>query len=597
MAKRSLQDNAATSKPLLKLEGEYIGSSKCQTCHPKKYDSWQLTYHSKMTQAPTQASILGEFDGAVINLGNATIKPFRREDRYFFEIRKDNDTRVAEVALAVGARRYQQYFESSPAESGTLLERLPLLWHVQSKKWLPLVAVFLGPDQDNIDAHRSTWNDNCILCHNTGPRPEAVSLQTNGSHRGFRSTVSELGIACESCHGPGKTHSEKMPQGEEKLVGGNLLDAPSIVNPENLDKARAVSVCGQCHGQRLPKTTAASLEWKSKGPSFKSGQLLSDHAEIVEMNTAPTGKDVSEIALRFWQDGTPRLTAYEYQGITSSRCFQKSEMTCGSCHAMHNGDVLGQMASGMRSNAACSQCHEGMRADVAAHTKHKADGIGSQCVSCHMPKIVYGVLSLHRSHRIEIPNATRDEENNRPNACTLCHLNRSAEWASSASARLWGRSTRDGMILDANGSAKLEASVRSILSGDAAQRAVYAAAMGQRDVSVDPRDKAILRLALVVSLADPYPTIRWLAQQSLDALEREYQTPLGTALSSYDHLAPQEVRTKVVRDMLSVLSTISPSAFNIPPKHPLMDNVGALNMLEITRMLSLQTSRAISIGE
>jgi predicted CXXCH cytochrome family protein len=62
-------------------------------------------------------------------------------------------------------------------------------------------------------------------------------------------------------------------------------------------------------------------------------------------------------AARFWEDGSPRLTAYEYQGLTRSKCYRAGKpghrITCTSCHEMHGGDPRGQLTEKMKTNAAC----------------------------------------------------------------------------------------------------------------------------------------------------------------------------------------------------------------------------------------------------
>ena len=66
------------------------------------------------------------------------------------------------------------------------------------------------------------------------------------------------------------------------------------------------------------------------------------------------------------------------------------------------------------------------RPRVAAHAHHDPAGEGARCVGCHMPRIVYGVLDVHRSHRIEIPKvppaSARCWLRAAPDACTLCHV-------------------------------------------------------------------------------------------------------------------------------------------------------------------------------
>ncbi|HEX4353084.1 MAG TPA: hypothetical protein VHZ95_09225, partial [Polyangiales bacterium] len=60
-----------------------------------------------------------------------------------------------------------------------------------------------------------------------------------------------------------------------------------------------------------------------------------------------------------------------------------------------------------------------------------------RCIDCHMPAIVYGVMASHPSHRIELPEPARDAHNERPDACTLCHSDRTRAWAIEQRASLW----------------------------------------------------------------------------------------------------------------------------------------------------------------
>jgi predicted CXXCH cytochrome family protein len=443
-----------------------------------------------MTQRPSAATVLGHFDGATVAQGKDSARPFRDGERFLMELQVGGVARTAEVELLVGSRRYQQYFERRTLRDGASFFRLPILWHVELHRWLPVDSVFLGPDADGLGGHAAEWNTNCILCHNTGPRPgllgadEPARLQEGNR---FDSHVAELGIACESCHGPGERHvatARSVAKGE----------AHAVVHPDELDKERAVAVCGQCHGARLPEPPRRAREWFTTGPTFRPGEKLVDHVKPIERGTPVRGGgDPEAFALRFWGDGTPRLTAYEYQGVVASQCYTKGELTCTSCHAMHDGDPKGQLRPDLVGNQLCTQCHEDIGKDVAAHTRHAVDGAGSSCLACHMPKVVFGVADIHRSHRIDNPDPARDGEAGRPHACTLCHVDKSLPWAADAMRRWWGERYRapqqrfDGAPLD------LADAAANLFAGDAAARAVAAVALGEPTATFAPDHAVAVR--------------------------------------------------------------------------------------------------------
>ena len=76
-------------------------------------------------------------------------------------------------------------------------------------------------------------------------------------------------------------------------------------------------------------------------------------------------------------------------------------VTCFSCHDPHGSDNVAMLRE--KGNALCLGCHGpnspiGPFADsIQAHTHHKLDSTGSQCVSCHMPLIeeTLGSVKVH----------------------------------------------------------------------------------------------------------------------------------------------------------------------------------------------------------
>src|SRR6185369_16144097 len=117
--------------PRIHRDGGFVGSSACATCHPEHHASWSRTFHRTMTQLPGPDTVLGRFDGRAVAYEGRSARPLVDDGRYVIEVPVEGSrARRAEVALAVGSRRYQQYFERVGSGVESALVRLPILWHV-----------------------------------------------------------------------------------------------------------------------------------------------------------------------------------------------------------------------------------------------------------------------------------------------------------------------------------------------------------------------------------------------------------------------------------------------------------------------------------
>lgn len=599
---------------------DYVGSASCTSCHDDRHDSWYRTFHRTMTQQAGPSSIQGRFDGRNLDFQGIRVRPMQLDGRYYFDyqdLETGRQLNRIEIHRTVGSNRYQQYLTRID-DDGTYV-RLHYLWHNGDQRWVHMNAAFLGADDRPYDQNVAIWNQSCIFCHNTGIEPRILNdqeLRTRAragepvnmtTEPRFASVVAELGISCESCHGPGAEHVARAksfwPRQVLRLAPG--LDQ-SIVNPVRHQDGRGSQICAQCHAQRVPSDPNRILEWMHDGPSYRPGNDLHAHVTPVTRDLRAPIEGLEDLFVnRFWADGTPRLTAYEYQGMTMSAGHADSDLSCMDCHTMHTGDPRGQMTDRQRSNAPCLRCHTDYQGDKALteHTLHPAASDASNCYSCHMPEIVYGVMDIHRSHRIESPNAQRDAASGRPNACLNCHLDQSPGWAAEQLESGWNNATSGG-IERLDGLSPQLAEVAAMLAGDPVQKAVTAYRIGQTDHVGEGLDRAWAVPFLLQAMRDHYPSSRRFARASLIAIlegwpDREQAEALIEPIRRFDFTAPIDARSALLDEADAAWRGFDrnawppvPSASGLTPEYTLPPN-----LIAELRRLGARQDKQINIGE
>jgi formate-dependent nitrite reductase cytochrome c552 subunit len=64
------------------------------------------------------------------------------------------------------------------------------------------------------------------------------------------------------------------------------------------------------------------------------------------------------------------------------------------------------------------------------HTHHARGSAGSDCVACHMPAIEQTIADVNvRSHTFRFVTPAESERFKIPNACILCHQDKTNAWA------------------------------------------------------------------------------------------------------------------------------------------------------------------------
>jgi hypothetical protein len=516
-------------------DGGYVTSNACRACHPTEYATWHRSYHRSMTQVASASAVRAPFAGETL----------RSDDGKSYHLRRDGDELWADIS-GVGARRITMMTGSHhmqafwlPGDRGNAQIEFPFTYVFDDRRWVPRRDVFLVGREYAKDP--SMWNRICIECHVTRGQPR-LDARTDVP----ASAAAELGIACEACHGPAAQHvaANASPFRRVALHDGDGVDG-TIVNPARLPPARASEVCGQCHGIGCPPES-----WLQSGIHFRPGQPLAEAKQILRQATLDKSACARQIAAdasfapsRYWSDGMVRVSGREYNALVESPCHQHGAMTCLSCHSMHASDPDGwQLAQDRDGNAACTQCHSAIGDNVAAHTHHAAGSTGSTCYNCHMPHTTYGLLRAMRSHQVSVPRVQDTLATGRPNACNLCHLDRTLGWTAAALERWW-KLPPPSLTTEQR---TVAASVLDVARGEAGVRALTAWSMGW---SVARKTSGAEWMApyLIELLDDEYSAVRYIAYHSLRGIS-------GFEDFEYDYVGTEEARWAAQREALARLS-------------------------------------------
>lgn len=497
---------------------EYVGSDACVACHPAEHASWSATYHRTMTQRAGPTTVRGEFDGRALVGVDGEYRVLRRGEEFWVRMVDPADKRVRaehgmsltyaprvdrRVVMITGSHHMQVYWVAAP--EGRALHAFPFAWLIAEARWVPVESTLLRPPEGDVVY---TWNEVCIACHAVAGKP--------GVAEDLRDTrVAELGIACEACHGPGEAHIARQQSPLRRYAQhlGGAAD-PSIVQPGRLAPPASAELCGRCHSVSLFHDEAA---WRRDGDGYRAGGDLSATQRLVRHPLRAADERLDELltrdpdflAGRMWSDGAVRVTGREYSGLVESACFAGGGMSCLSCHQMHGAPPDDQLAAGMDGDAACVGCHAGAAADGHGHHAPEAAG----CMDCHMPHTTYGLLGAMRSHTIDSPNLEVTLTTGRPDACSLCHIDRPLGWTGEWMARWYGRARPE---LDA-WQAEVSAAALWALRGDAGQRALAAWHLGFGPaVAVGGGDWQ--RVILAELVMDPYAAVRHVAARALRRL-------------------------------------------------------------------------------
>jgi hypothetical protein len=610
-------ERAISDRPIQIAEDGYASSGACQACHPGQYAAWHASYHRTMTQLVAPETVVADFDGVRVDavdgrpmfLAHRGRELWAEFDQPDWDGKGSAPPRISRrVVMTTGSHQQQIFWYSTGHDR--VLGQLPAIRLVPDRQWIPRRSATMHPPGLSMFSESGSWNGVCVQCHTTEGRPEFNTPY--GSEPLFSQKVDtravEFGISCEACHGPGEAHvrANVSPLRRYTLHLTGRADQ-TIVQPLRLNPRRSSGVCGQCHSLWEFYDQAGERQANAGGLPYRPGDDLSKTrfiAQPTENMDAPTMKalladDPGFVSSIFWSDGMVRATGREYNGLLDSPCYKNSKedartLSCFSCHTMHqtaddtrplNEWATGQVAPRAEDNGACLQCHQALGRDVPAHTRHRADSSGSSCYNCHMPFTTYGLLKTIRSHQISSPTVQATVQTGRPNACNLCHLDKTLAWSGEHLHQWYGTPVPD---LSGDDRA-IAASLVTLLKGDAGQRAIISQAMGWAPAQ-QASGTSWMPPYLALLLNDPYDAVRYITGRSLRSLP-------GYEDLAYDFVASPDARLVTRRQVLERWRDLRPSQGRRSDPQLLFTPEGAFVGGVIDRLIGERDNRRVFYRE
>lgn len=465
----------------------YAGSASCQQCHPSEYNSWATSHHALAERPIDLANDQRAFDPSRSLKHASQTSKFQTENGKYEIITLGFHTNPApyQVERVIGIDPVRQFLTAAPGGRWQVHE---LSYDPNANDWFDVYG-----DEDrrpgewgHWTGRGMNWNSRCAECHNTRLRKHYGPATDS-----YRTTMAEVGVGCEACHGPLKAHVEWR-----KAHPTGAVKDPTI---PGFTPAQKMDTCGSCHARQDNLTG-----------EFQPGDSFFDHYAL----------QILDSAQRWYPDGQVHDEDYEFTSFLSSK-MHESGVTCLDCHNPHSAK---RRLSG---NDLCMRCHNGsfVKAPIinpSDHTHHQLAGKGGQCVGCHMPVTVYMQRQERHDHGFTIPDPFLTKELNIPNSCNRCHADKSPDWSLEKTDKWYGgkmqRHTRERaqwIATAQNGTDSAREQMLALLSNKSESpywRAVAAALLWRW------ADNSQATAALRTSLTDPNPLVREQAARSLAEL-------------------------------------------------------------------------------
>ena len=361
---------------ILAQEKTYVRSDTCKMCHLEHYDSWKMTLHSRMTQDAQKNR-----DVIIVPIDEKTIREDLAKLGDKLKVPADQIwiPKIEEIKYTIGSQWKQRYIVEKEGD----LYIAPIQFNADTHRWV---------NYHEHDYMKRPWLLKCGGCHATG-----VDLE--------KKALSELGVACEACHGKGSWHAA-LPK------TAVFEKRQTIINPAKLTMGVAVQICGSCHN-RGKATMKKGAGWpvgyepgKCLEGFYRSVSFAAGNVKHVYANEFSKGHHQQYID---WQ-----MSKHAKEGVT-----------CTSCHYVHQIGVPPTRSQTLSAGSGqCFECHVQVNQNMA-HSIHSF----ANCVGCHMPRIAKSAESGDIHSHVFVALLPEDTLKNPkvPNSCQTCHKHKNED--------------------------------------------------------------------------------------------------------------------------------------------------------------------------
>ena len=315
----------------------WADESRCVDCH-EQAESFRSTGHANTLQRATDSDLrklLEQLERSDIGI-RESVKVESAADRMRLIVQSENAQHTIDAKWCMGSGTHARTWVSTIPDVTDESDLLEIRW-----TWFRSLDTFdVTPGQPAQQGRGAVgclgvqFDDprawRCFACHST-------HVPVKDGHI-IESDIIP-GVGCQRCHGPRQRH----------VASDGQYHDPAWIDETREEK---VARCAECH--RFPEEHDPKL-------------------------VTPDNLDIKR---------------FQPVGLSQSVCFQKSDMTCTTCHDPHKPmeeqDSLGSWQ--------CIQCHD------PQHNNHTlcAAGMTDSCVSCHMPKVKTEIPISFTDHWIRV---------------------------------------------------------------------------------------------------------------------------------------------------------------------------------------------------